>query len=110
MARRREADEKGVLHTLVAARAGGHSVRVRRRGRSLGQEAGPTTTPHLEEKKNTSVKPCSSLTLVDSKSQTVIRGEITDLGAANMSVDALAGVALLLPAATVRKLQAGVTT
>lgn len=37
-------------------------------------------------------------------------GEITDLGAADVSVDALAGVALLLPAAAVRKLQAHVTT
>lgn len=37
-------------------------------------------------------------------------GEITDLGAADVSVDALAGVAVLFPAAAVRKLQACVTT
>lgn len=53
-------------------------VRVRRRRRSFGEEAGPTAAPHL--------------------------------GAANVSVDTVAGVTLLLPSAAVRKLKTGVTT
>lgn len=48
VARRREAAEEGVLHTLVAAGAR-RGRDLGRRGRDLGQEAGPTAAPHLVE-------------------------------------------------------------
>lgn len=48
VAGRREAGEELMLHTLVTSGAG-RRVRVRRRRQSFGEEAGPTTAPHLEE-------------------------------------------------------------
>lgn len=54
VAGRREAGEELMLHTLVTSGAG-RRVRVRRRRQSFGEEAGPTTAPHLEEEEESAI-------------------------------------------------------